>query len=185
MTKFPLKNLKTIPKKSNINAEQWKSINKLKQDKDIVIKEADKGNAVVIMNSSYYKDLVLKQLEDQNYYEQCPSYNTKAILSKLNKLIKECGNGLTDKEEDYIKDFVCKESNFYGLPKVHKSKIIRDACSKNTSSYIDIKEPNDLKLRPIVAGPSCETHRLSNFLDILLKPLVTKVRIISKTQQIF
>ena len=29
---------------------------------------------------------------------------------------------------------------------------------------------SDLKLRPIVAGPSCLTHRLSNLLDILLRP---------------
>ena len=32
-------------------------------------------------------------------------------------------------------------------------------------------QPETLKLRPIIAGPSCQTHRLSNLLDILLKPL--------------
>ena len=67
-------------------------------------------------------------------------------------------------------------SNFYGLPKVHKSKIISDECTKNPSYYSEINKPSDLKLRPIVAGPNCETHRLSNFLDILLKPLVHKVK---------
>ncbi|CAC5374171.1 unnamed protein product [Mytilus coruscus] len=34
---------------------------------------------------------------------------------------------------------------------------------------------NDLKLRPIVAGPSSETHILSNFLHILLKPILKHI----------
>ena len=36
--------------------------------------------------------------------------------------------------------------------------------------------PKDFKLRPIVAGPTCETHRISNFLDILLKPYLKYVK---------
>ena len=31
-------------------------------------------------------------------------------------------------------------------------------------------------MRPIVAGPSCPTHRLSNLIDMLLKPLLKHVR---------
>ena len=34
---------------------------------------------------------------------------------------------------------------------------------------------SDLKLRPIVAGPSCHTHRLSNLIDILLRPYTKHV----------
>ena len=34
----------------------------------------------------------------------------------------------------------------------------------------------DLRFRPIVAGPACETHRLSNLIDILLKPIIEKVK---------
>lgn len=176
VTKFPLNNLKSVQKKNNIDDTQRKSINELKNDKNVVIKEADKGSAVVIMNSSHYKDMVLKILDDPNYYEKCPTYSTTNILSKLNKLINKYGNGLTDKERNYITDFVCRESNFYGLPKVHKSQLIEKACLENNSTCVEIKEPDDLKLRPIVAGPCCETHRLSNFLDIVLKPLVTKVK---------
>ncbi|MEW8547697.1 MAG: reverse transcriptase domain-containing protein, partial [Candidatus Thiodiazotropha sp.] len=43
------------------------------------------------------------------------------------------------------------------------------------SSYIEIKDINHLKLRPIVAGPACQTHRISNLLDILLKPFTKHV----------
>ena len=34
---------------------------------------------------------------------------------------------------------------------------------------------DDLKLRPIVAGPACQTHRISNLYDTLLKPLIKHV----------
>ena len=33
----------------------------------------------------------------------------------------------------------------------------------------------DLKLRPIVAGPSCQTHGLSNLIDIFLHPFTKHV----------
>ena len=175
LTKFPLENSNSEKKKSNFSQQQWKCINDLKNDTSIIIKEADKGNAVIIMNSEFYKKLVLNIINDENYYRKCPSYSSQKVLKQLNDLISEYGAGLTDKEKDYIVNFECKESNFYGLPKVHKSRIISDACTNNTSSYIEVKEPNDLKLRPIVAGPCCETHRLSNFIDILLKPYISKV----------
>ena len=33
-----------------------------------------------------------------------------------------------------------------------------------------------LDFRPIVAGPICETHRLNNFIDILLQPYSKNVK---------
>ena len=41
---------------------------------------------------------------------------------------------------------------------------------------MQVKDVNDLKLRPIVAGPSCLTHRLSNLIDILLRPYTNHVK---------
>ena len=64
----------------------------------------------------------------------------------------------------------------YGLPKIHVSQIIEDACKIDGSSYISVESPADVKVRPIVAGPTCETHRISTLLDILLKPYNTKVQ---------
>jgi hypothetical protein len=72
---------------------------------------------------------------------------------------------------DYLTNFETKASNFYGLPKIHKSKEIQSGLIRENSSYVKLPQPSDLKLRPIVAGPACSTHRLSDFLDILLKPL--------------
>ena len=72
--------------------------------------------------------------------------------------------------------FQCKTSNFYGLPKLHKSKAIEEKVKEAKDFYLHMPHPKDFKLRPIVAGPTCETHRISNFLDILLKPYLKYVK---------
>ena len=85
--------------------------------------------------------------------------------------MKHNSDSFTDKESDYLCNFTIRESNFYGLPKIHKSSEIRTAINEQNSQYIEILRPTDLKLRPIVAGPQSPTQRLSHFIDLLLKPL--------------
>ena len=83
---------------------------------------------------------------------------------------------LTEKERDHIINFECKISNFHGLPEVHKSKFIHQICKENSKPYIHMPNPNDFKLRPIVAGPSCESHKLSNFLDRIVTTYLKYVK---------
>ena len=92
-------------------------------------------------------------------------------MSHIKKFIHKFQDNTTEKEKDYLVNFEVKTSNFYGLPKVHKSKQIQDGIQDADSFYIKLPRPTDLKLRPIVAGPCCPTQRLSNLLDIILKPL--------------
>ena len=42
--------------------------------------------------------------------------------------------------------------------------------------YTEVKDPQDLTFRPIVAGPNCETSHLSLLLDNLLKPFLELVK---------
>ncbi|CAC5412478.1 unnamed protein product [Mytilus coruscus] len=115
------------------------------------------------------EELFDKENRDESIVRNKSTYkSSKACIHLLRKV-------LTDKEFDYLTNFKCKSSNFYGLPKIHKSNFIREPCKNSTSVCVNIPHTNDLKLRPIVAGPSCETHRLSNFLDILLKPILKHV----------
>ena len=41
---------------------------------------------------------------------------------------------------------------------------------------MEVSEVKDDILRPIVAGPVCLTHRLSNLLDIILRPYTQRVK---------
>ena len=67
-------------------------------------------------------------------------------------------------------------SNFYGLPKIHKSQLITNAIKEQNSEVVSINEPQDLKVRPIVGGRKCPTRKLSELIDPLLKPFLKQVK---------
>ncbi|CAC5356903.1 unnamed protein product [Mytilus coruscus] len=127
------------------------------------------------MGTDYYKNLILNMLQDYTYYESVANYKQQKIIAKFIVLVNVYRKGLTKKECDYITNFKCKTTQIYGVPKINKSQKIKEACKLAKSSCINICAPNDLKMRPIVAGPACETHRLSYFLDILLKPFLKHI----------
>ena len=163
-----------IPK--NLSFKQRTALKELQNDSKIIIKEADKGSAVVIMDKEYYRENIQNMLNNTNNYELMETNKDKNVLSKIIKLCNKYDNVLTSKERKYLVDFNTKTSNFYGLPKIHKSEIIKNAIQIQQSEYIEIHRPKDLKFRPIVAGPSCPTHRLSNLIDILLQPFLKEIK---------
>lgn len=120
----------------------------------------------------------MKMLSNVDYYQEIPTNDDKKTMHKIKNLLKrhKTTSCLTEKEEDYLTDYEYKESNFYGLPKIHKSTKIKDAIKVQCSEYIRCPHPDDITFRPIVGGPSAPTQRLSNLLDILLKPLCTDVK---------
>ena len=72
-------------------------------------------------------------------------------MKELRELIDSYKDCLTDKEREYICDFDWSTSQFYILPKIHKSQSIISAITDQDSLMINIKDPMDLKGRPIVA----------------------------------
>ena len=54
---------------SNISGNETKAFNALKNDKTIVIKEADKGGGIVIMNKDFYKNKIEEMLQDDTLYK--------------------------------------------------------------------------------------------------------------------
>ena len=127
------------------------------------------------MSFEFYKNKILEMLNNELYYSSIPNSNQNEIFTKLKELINQNEN-TTDHEADFLLNFDCKTSTFYGLPKIHKSQIIQNACKIKHSEYIEVIDPEDLEFRPIVAGPLCETSRLSCLLDILLKPFLKHVK---------
>ena len=53
---------------------------------------------------------------------------------------------------------------------------LKRAIEKQNTKIITITEPFDLKLRSITGGPNCPTRKLSNLIDILLKPFIKEVK---------
>ena len=87
-------------------------------------------------------------------------------------MVKKDRNNLTKKEVDYLANFKWQSSNNYCTPKVHKCKRIQEAIAFSPDDYIEVFQPEDLKIRPIISGPESPTKRLICLIENLLKPIV-------------
>jgi hypothetical protein len=168
-----------LPKKNsksyNVSLSERKALTSLRENQNIIIKEADKGSAIVLMDREYYEAKVHDILEDTSTYRLIPQAIDLTVHNKIKKLTQTFSSELTVAEIDYVTKFEYKTSQFYGLPKIHKSEIIINAIKEQNSDTVSIKNPSDLKLRPIVAGPACPTHKLSHLLDLLLQPYLVHI----------
>ena len=105
----------------NVNHLQRAAIKLLSEDKSIATKEADKGGAIVIMDAEHNKTMTYNILSDNENYELFKNDPSNANTTSYRKLIEKHTCILTEKEADYLRRFESNDSNFYGLPKVHKS----------------------------------------------------------------
>ena len=64
------------PRKKNLTKEEYKAIKSLKNNRNIIIKPADKGSAVVILDKEYYINEGQRQLNDTKFYEKTTSNHT-------------------------------------------------------------------------------------------------------------
>ena len=53
--------------------------------------------------------------------------------------------------------------------KFHQLVLLKNTIETQDSEIIAYPEPSDLKVRPIAGGNQCQTRKISNFIDTLLK----------------
>ena len=90
------------------------------------------------MDKNYYESEINKLLGKTELYKQLDEDPYKKVKKEYEKLIINFKNGLTEDEIDYLIKLEKKNSNFYGLPKIHKSKEISEQCKTNENTYIEI-----------------------------------------------
>jgi hypothetical protein len=150
--------------KSNLTKQEWLALKQLKQNPDIIIKPADKGGNIVIMNTQDYINEGLRQLSDQQYYTELTEPLYESNIQTLDVLIKSLHSDhfITSKQMNYLLPDTTKvrPRQFYLLPKIHKTP----------SSWPNPAMPPG---RPIVSDVSSESYRISEFLDYFLLPLST------------
>ena len=98
-------------------------------------KKVYKGNAVVIWDKTYYESKTQVILKDETNYKLIDTNIDNNIISKITKFCKIYNKSLTKKEKDFLTNYISITSNFYGLPKVHKSKLIKKR-RRNTKIWI-------------------------------------------------
>jgi len=144
------------PKLTNISKGERKAIYNLTKNLDIIIKPADKGSAVVVMNRKDYIAEGYKQLSDTNFYKKIDKDLTAQHMQEVQAYItKMYLNGdISDSVSYYLTDRECKTAKLYLLPKIHKGKI---------------PPPG----RPIVSANGCPTEKISQLVDNFLTPPTT------------
>ena len=141
--------------KPNMTIEEREALGSLKNRKEIVIQQADKGGKVVVMDRNEYINKCKEDLGNTVFYEEMDSDPTAEYVEKVKSAVDDLKTQDVISEKDV--KFLCEHldepvvPNFYGLPKIHKSFK---------------KFP---PLRPIVSNINSCTRRISEFLDSFLK----------------
>lgn len=156
-SKFKIKSIKP-----NLTKLEIEALRSLQNNSSIVIKPADKGSAVVIMDRDQYIWEGYRQLLDNTYYVQLD----KPIYPETIPMVKQIAQTLYDKKfinSKQKKYLIGSEEprprHFYMLPKIHKEP------SKWSRPYVI--PPG----RPIVSDCSSESYYTAEYLDFYLNPL--------------
>ena len=170
----------------NLNQAERQALSEMKAAKDIIIKKADKGNTLVIMDTKFYRDkLILSDHLETETYNVVSMDADKKVYKNVKKLVEKYKNCFTPKESNYMLNDDWNSSNFYVLPKIHKNKKIIDKFKESNTEYVQMPVPEDLKGRPITAGPNSPTRGLCELLEKILSPFVPKLKTFVKDDRDF
>ena len=80
-----------------------------------------------------------RHLSDTTFYNNLDNNDPSTIVQdKVNKFAEKYKSILTNNEYDFLTKRCHKISNFYMLPKLHKSKKINEIIEINRTEYIQI-----------------------------------------------
>ena len=157
------------------------SLIKRTTENEIVIKPADKGSIITVMSPEFYLNMCESHLRNEEYYE-CIQDNDPSPLLK-NRIIayaKKYKNLLTENEYKTLTQKTYKISNFYMLPKLHKSKELNNIFMTKNSEYINVDKILTIEGTPIVAGPCYYNSVVSQILHIIMEPTLSFIKLILK-----
>ena len=160
--KAALKTFKKPYLQHNLSTEEQKCLKRLIHNKNIVIKKADKGSAIVIQDRDKYILEAMKQLNDREYYHELDKPIYLETIPLIDELVNELfiDGFINVKQKMYLKGTSDPRlRRFYTLPKIHKDP------EKWTVPYIIPKG------RPIVSDCNSETCRTAEFIEHHLHPL--------------
>lgn len=123
--------------------------------KDIIIRPADKGGAIVILDKDSYNNEMQRILSDADTYLPLQSDPTLSFKRELKGLIDKGYNMgiLNKKEREHLIPLAPRLPVMYILPKIHKTLV---------------NPPG----RPIISGIDSITSRVGKYIDFYLQPLV-------------
>ena len=83
----------------NLTKQERRALTQLQEDQDLVIRKADKGNTLVLMDKDYYfNTLVVKHHLNTSTYQKVDSDSDSRVLNNLKLLINKYESCLTKNE---------------------------------------------------------------------------------------
>lgn len=142
--------------RNNLSKRERLALDRLSNNRDIIIKPADKGGATVILNTTDYLQEAKRQLDNDTYYkrieEDCTSGHEQVINHCIDDLVK---NGeIQDDVAKLLKPAQSRTPIFYMLPKIHK-----------------INHPG----RPVISSVNSHTEKISAYVDEFLRPIAERL----------
>ena len=158
----------SFPLHRNLRKLQLNFLNDLKQDKNIIIKPADKNLGITIMDTRWYNIECEKQLSDDKFYIQVPHVPLDDICLQLKEARKFVKRSLPLRHKTWIFQF---------LPPPGKPFDFNSEYKKNIPKFYIIPKIHKTPIsgRPIVASHSWVLTPASIWLDIGLQPHVFRL----------
>ena len=146
----------SVGQTDNLSKEERLVLTSLQNRQDIMLRPADKGSAVVVVSSKDYDKEVLRLLSDETFYQRLKKDPTPDHQSKIRATVRNLQDkgSINQRTAQDLVETKVKSAHFYILPKIHNS----------------LDNPPG---RPIVSSNQCPTERISAFVDLHLKPLVS------------
>ena len=133
---------------SNLTKGERNALHFLHDDPSIIIKEADKGSAVVVWDREDYLKAANSQLSDKDVYQEVKGDAEGPLKSVLRKTRNRGDTG--DKTLDYFVANNPKLGRFYLLPKIHKKlhNVPGRQVISNSSYFTENISSLDFHLKP-------------------------------------
>ena len=106
----------------NLPRDERQALSSLQNRSDIIIKPADKGSAVVVMDRKQYIDEALRHLDNQSHYALLDSDPTCDFSQQIQSTLDDMKERehLSEKAHKFLSPSNAKPARFYLLPKIHK-----------------------------------------------------------------
>ena len=167
-------NLYTLRKELD---SRWRKI----ENKEIIVKPAEKGSFIIIMSPDYYWNICQAQVSDTLFYRILNDAGPLNIVQqRFTQFADKWKPMLTLKDYNYLTKTKHKISNLYMLPKLHKSKQINEIIQKQQCEYINIKENFIVEAFLIVDGSIYHISSISEILHIIMEPSLAIISHIAK-----
>ena len=117
-----------------------------------------------------------RHLSDTIFYNNLDNNDPSTTFQdRVHKFAEKYKSVLTNNEYDFLTKRCQKISNFYMLPKLHKTKEIKEIIEKKPSEYIQTDEDILTEGRPIVAGPVFHTSGISKILHYIIETALSLI----------